>query len=219
MAHRSRLPLPFHQLYQRRQGTYSYRNSSSVSGGFQLHTVASGCDPTTALSVVMHGASCGPGSYALAGGGPAGIVNGNMWAQDLILGATLAPTGVAQMARNSIWTARALWPAFKPNGNRAYVVPGISGPVINGHNLCADGTSGAYVDCLTTQTIASGTATLGTITIAAKTCATVVTTAATGVVTADAISYSFNAAPSGAYTSRSFRSVLCDTWQCKFLSM
>ena len=57
------------------------------------------------------------------------------------------------------------------------------------------------MDCLTTQTIASGTATLGKDAIAAKTCATVVTIAAAGVATTDAISYSFNAAPSGAYTA------------------
>jgi hypothetical protein len=156
------------------------------------------------LTGTYTGGNCGGLSLpTLPGGGPAGIVNGNMWAQDFILGATPAPTGVANSTQLYMDSTR-LWPSFKPNGNKAYVVPGISGPLIHGHNLCADGTSGAYVDCLTTQTIASGTATLGTTAIAGKACATVVTTAATGVVTTDAISYSFNAAPSGAYTTGLF---------------
>ena len=184
-------------------GYIFYRNSSSTSGGFQFQTVSSGCGPATSLSVVMQGASCGPPSPSLAGGGPAGIGNGNMWAQDIILGPTLAPTGSVNSAQFYM-DSTLKWPSFKPNGNRPYLVPGISGPVIKGHNLCADGTSGGYVDCLTTQTIASGTAALGTSAIAAKTCATVVTAVATGVVTTDAISYSFNAAPSGAYTAGLF---------------
>jgi len=184
-------------------GYVLYRNRIPSANGFQLVTLASTCFPAKTLISVMVAPSCGPGAYTLAGGGPAGIVNGNMWAQDFILGPTVAPTGVAKQTQFYM-DSTANWPSFKPNGNRAYVVPGISGPVINGHNLCAEGTSGAYVDCLTTQTIASGTVSLGTSAIEAKTCATVVTSAATGVVTADTISYSFNAAPSGAYTSGLF---------------
>ena len=64
-------------------GYIFYRNSSSTSGGFQFQTVSSGCGPATSLSVVMQGASCGPPSPSLAGGGPAGIGNGNIWAQDI----------------------------------------------------------------------------------------------------------------------------------------
>jgi hypothetical protein len=160
--------------------------------------------PVITLTATFGGGNCGlyspPG---LPGGGPAGIVNGNIWAQDFILGATPAPTGVAN-ATKFYMDSTALWPSFKPNGNRAYMVPGISGPVMNGHNLCADGTSGAYRDCVTTQTIASGTATLGTSPIAARNCTAVVTTPAPGVATTDAVSYSFNAAPSGAYTTGLF---------------
>ena len=184
-------------------GYIFYRNSSSTSGGFQFQTASSGCGAATRLSVVMQGASCGPPSPSLAGGGPAGIRNGNIWAQDIFLGPALAPTGSVNSTQFYM-DSMLNWPSFKPNGNRPYLVPGISGPVVKGHNLCADGSSGGYVDCLTTQTIASGTAALGTSAIAAKTCAAVVTTAATGVVTTDAISYSFNGAPSGAYTAGLF---------------
>ncbi len=51
------------------------------------------------------------------------------------------------------------------------------------------------------QVIASGTAALGTTAISATSCATVVTTAATGVATTDAIGWSFNAAPGTGYTA------------------
>lgn len=98
----------------------------------------------------------------------------------------------------------AKWPSFKANGNTPYVIPGVSGSIVNGHNLCASGTNGAYVDCLATKKIASGTAILGTSPISAKTCATVVTSSAAGVDPTDVISYSFNAAPSGAYTAGLF---------------
>ncbi len=140
----------------------------------------------------------GPGN--LPGGGPAGLQNGKSWATDFVLGSTSAPTG-ATNTTHLYMDNTANWPSFKPNGNKAYVIPGISSSIVNGHNLCADGTGGAYVDCLTTQNIASGTAILGTSAIATKTCATVVTTAATGVTATDAISFSFNAAPSDAYTT------------------
>lgn len=158
----------------------------------------------TSLPVTYEGGNCGLLSLpAIPGGGPAGIVNGNMWAQDFVLGATPAPTGVAK-ATKLYMDSTALWPSFKPNGNKAYVVPGISGPVINGHNLCADGTTGAYRDCLTTQTIASATATLRTSPIAPRSCASVVTIPAPAVASTDTVSYSFNAAPSGAYTTGLF---------------
>jgi hypothetical protein len=166
--------------------------------------VACGSAMPTAGPTAWTGSTCGGVSPpAYAGSGPAGMANGNLWALDHILEATAAPAG-SKNTTQLYMDSSTFWPSFKPNGNRAYVVPGISGPIINGHNLCADGSSGAYVDCLTTQTIARGTATLGTSAIAAKTCATVVTTAATGVVTTDAISDSFNAAPSGAYTTGLF---------------
>jgi hypothetical protein len=159
---------------------------------------------TTSLSWTYEGGSCGFSSLpSVQGGGPAGMVNGNMWAQDFILGATRAPTGSTNSTQFYM-DSTALWPSFKPNGNRAYVVPGISGRIIDGHNLCADGTSGAYRDCLTAQIIASGTATLGTNPIAARNCAAVVTTPAADVATSDVVSYSFNAAPSGAYTTGLF---------------
>ena len=51
------------------------------------------------------------------------------------------------------------------------------------------------------QVIASGTSTLGTTAISATTCASVVTTAASGVATTDAIQWSFNAAPGAGYTA------------------
>lgn len=51
------------------------------------------------------------------------------------------------------------------------------------------------------QVVASGTSALGTGAISATTCATVVTTAASGAATTDAISWSFNAAPGSGYTS------------------
>jgi hypothetical protein len=54
------------------------------------------------------------------------------------------------------------------------------------------------------QLIAKGTSILGTSPIAATSCAPVVTSSATGVTTADVISYSFNAAPSGAYANGLF---------------
>jgi hypothetical protein len=49
------------------------------------------------------------------------------------------------------------------------------------------------------QNVASGTSALGTTAIASLACATVVTTAATGVATTDAIDWSFNAAPDATY--------------------
>jgi len=67
--------------------------------------------------------------------------------------------------------------------------------------LCSSGTTGVYVDCQMTRTVAIGTSTLGTTLIAAKTCSAVVTTQTTGVITSDVISYSFSAAPSGAFTT------------------
>ena len=51
------------------------------------------------------------------------------------------------------------------------------------------------------QVIASGTSTLGTTAISATSCATVVTSAATGVTSSDAIEWSFNAAPGTGYTA------------------
>lgn len=154
---------------------------------------------TSSLTYVDSTSHCSSYSQpTYPGGGPAGIQNGNIWSSNHILGPTLAPTGYVG-ATQLYMDSTALWPSFKPNGNRAYVIPGISGSIINGHNLCASETSGAYVDCLTTQSVASGTATLETSAIAARTCATVVTAAATGVTTTDTVSYSFNAAPSGAY--------------------
>jgi hypothetical protein len=54
------------------------------------------------------------------------------------------------------------------------------------------------------QLIAMGTSILGTKAIPARSCAPVVTAPAASVTTADAISYSFNAAPSGGYTEGLF---------------
>ena len=179
------------------QWFYAGNNRPNINGINCKTTIPS-------LSWTYQGGSCGFNSLPKApGGGPAGMVNGNIWAQEFILGPTPAPTGSTNSTRFYM-DSRALWPSFKPNGNRAYVVPGITGPVIDGHNLCADGTGGAYRDCLATQTISSGTATLGTSPIAGRNCAAAVTTPATGVATTDAVSYSFNAAPSGAYTTGLF---------------
>ena len=57
----------------------------------------------------------------------------------------------------------------------------------------------ASLEAASTQTIASGTAALGTTAISSGACASVVTMAATGVLTTDAIGWSFNAAPPGGY--------------------
>ena len=51
------------------------------------------------------------------------------------------------------------------------------------------------------QVIASGTSSLGTSSISAGSCATAVTTSATGTTTADTISWTFNAAPGTGYKS------------------
>jgi hypothetical protein len=155
---------------------------------------------TTGLTLTALSACGGGSSPTYAGGGPAGISQGSINAARLVLGGTVAPTGAGNTTQLYM-DSTANWPAFKPNGNTAYVIPGISGRIIEGHSLCSSGTSGAYVDCLTTRTIAVGTSSLGTTFIAAKTCASVVTARATSVITGDVISYSFNAAPSGAYTT------------------
>ena len=155
---------------------------------------------TTTLRYTWTGSACGPSPPSIAGGGPAGIQGMNAWATNFAMGATVAPTG----ATNTTYLYmdnRTLWPAFKPNGNRDYVIPGISGPITDGHSLCSTGTRGAYIDCQTTRTIAVGTSTLRTTLIAPKTCSNVVITEAAGVITTDVISYSFNAAPSGAFTT------------------
>jgi hypothetical protein len=78
---------------------------------------------------------------------------------------------------------------------------------------------GLYIDCLTIQTFASGTAASGTSTIAVRTCALVVTTAAIGVTTTATLSYFFNAVPTGAYTAGPFVSVPDDSEQRIFFSM
>jgi len=155
---------------------------------------------TTGLTWVALSACGGGGAPTYPGGGPASMSQGNVSASNFILGATVAPTGATNTTQLYMDSADN-WPAFKPNGNRTYVIPGISGSIIAGHSLCSSGTSGAYVDCLATRTIAVGTSTLGTTLIAAKSCSTVVTIPATGVITTDVVSYSFNGAPSGAYTA------------------
>ena len=180
-------------------GYIFYVNRNAATGGFGVATPSGGCSVpgSTRLSTVIAG-NCGYSAASNAGGGPAGITNGNVYATDFVMGATPAPTG-ATTSTKLYMDSTAKWPAFKPNGNKAYAIPGISGPIIDGHNLCASGTNGAYVDCLTTQTITSGTAKLGLNPIEAKNCATVITIKATGVVTTDVVSYSFNAVPSGAF--------------------
>jgi hypothetical protein len=184
------------------EGYVLYYNTSGNSGGYMLG--ASNCSVPTSTSLTINGTTnCGPRSPQFSGGGPAGIQNGTVFAQTLALGPTIAPTGVTSGTR--LYMDRtAKWPSFKANGNTPYVIPGISGSIVNGHNICASGTNGAYVDCLTPKTIASGTSILGTSPISAKTCATVVTSSAAGVDATDVISYSFNAAPSGAYTAGLF---------------
>lgn len=153
---------------------------------------------TTSLTYVWRSADCGPSAPQYAGGGPAGISQGNINAASLVLGATTPPSGTTNTTKLYM-DSKAKWPAFKSNENRVYAIVGVNGPITDGHNLCADGTTGAYVDCLIPRAIAMGTAALGTTIIASKTCATVVTVPATGVITADVISYSFNSAPSGAF--------------------
>jgi hypothetical protein len=67
--------------------------------------------------------------------------------------------------------------------------------------VCALGASALYGKnprlILRVSSIAKGTATLGTTAIASGTCATVVTVAATGVLTTDTINWSFNGDPTG----------------------
>jgi hypothetical protein len=155
---------------------------------------------TTSLTYVQNSGACGPSEPALPGGGPAGISGSNVNAGALVLGAEPAPAGVTHETKLYM-DSTANWPAFKPNGNRAYLIPGIHGPILDGHSLCSSGTTGVYVDCQMTRTVAIGTSTLGTTLIAAKTCSAVVTTQATGVIASDVISYSFSAAPSGAFTT------------------
>ena len=158
--------------------------------------------PSTTTLTEIHPPFTSGGSYPiLPGGGPAGITDGNVYATALVLGATPPPKGSATFASWLYMDATSLWPAFKPNGNKPYVVPGISGPIASGHNLCADGTTGAYVDCLTPKTIAAGTATLEARTIPARSCAPAVQISAKSVTLSDVISYSFGAPPSGAYTT------------------
>lgn len=179
--------------------SYVWYYGTTTSGGYSFS-----CYPgSSSLTYTWAGAACNQPGSVLPGGGPAGITNGNVYATDFVLGPTIAPTGVTNSTKFYM-DGKTLWPSFKPNGNRAYVIPGISGSITNGHNLCASGTSGAYVDCLTTQTVAKGAVTLETTAIAARTCATVVTAAATGVTTTDTVSYSFNAAPSDAYNAGLF---------------
>jgi hypothetical protein len=182
-------------------GASGYMYYAAYTSSGSLYTYA-GCRPLTSLTAVYN-SYCGQGANAFPTGGPTGIGNANIWSQAFTLGAAPAPTGSTHLTQLYM-DSTANWPSFKPNGNTAYVIPGISGSIVNGHNLCASGTSGAYVDCLATQTIARGTSTLPTGPIAARACAAVVTTPASGVTTTDAISYSFNAAPSGAYTAGLF---------------
>jgi hypothetical protein len=173
-----------------------YQTSSKI-------LISASVPETTALPYTFLGGYTGNAAPTLAGGGPAGIQSGLVWATDLTLPPTTAPAGVA--FETKFYEDRTLnWPSFKPNGNTAYLVPGISGSITNGHSLCAYGMGGAYVDCLTTKVIASGSLKLGTNVIGAQTCAVAVTMAATGVTTTDAIHYSFDAAPSGAYSKGLF---------------
>ena len=150
--------------------------------------MSSSVPETTALTYPFSGGYTGNAAPTQPAGGLAGIQAGQVWATDMTLAPTTAPTGVA--SETKFYEDRTLnWPAFKPNGNTAYLVPGISGSIANGHSLCANGTNGAYVDCLTTRAIATGSSKLGTNVIGAQSCAVVVTIAATGVTNTDAIYY------------------------------
>lgn len=183
-------------------GYMFYSSPTSVTAQYQLGQ--GNCAlPATTSTTFIYETFCINTPPASTGFGPAGLQNGNVYAQSLVFGPSVAPEGVASSTKFYM-DGISNWPSFKPNGNTAYVIPGITGSIINGHNLCANGTTGAYVDCLTTRTIASGTSVLGTDAIAARTCATVVTSPAVGLAPADAIFYSFNAAPSGAYTAGLF---------------
>ena len=165
--------------------------------------ISSSVPESTALTYTFLGGYTGNAAPTQPAGGLAGIQAGQVWTTDMTLSPTTAPTGAA--SETKFYHDRTLnWPAFKPNGNTSYLVPGISGSIANGHSLCANGMSGAYVDCLTTKAIASGSSKLGTSVIGAQSCAVVVTVAATGVTTTDAIYYSFDGAPSGAYSTGLF---------------
>ena len=102
--------------------------------------------PTFSLSYTWStGTGCGNSEPALSAGGPAGITNGNVYATSVVLGATVAPTGTT--TQTQLYMDSTLnWPSFKPNGNTAYIIPGITGTISSGAPLCSSGTSGAITN-------------------------------------------------------------------------
>ena len=63
-----------------------------------------------------------------ASGGPAGIINDTVWANNLTLGPSAAPTGATNLTK--LYMDSTLnWPSFKPNGNTSYALLGFNGGI------------------------------------------------------------------------------------------
>lgn len=124
-----------------------------------------------------------PNTAPSAGQIPAGNTGGTAYAAVSVSGdATLASTGaITVKGVNGV----PLCTGFSPTTGQALEYTTASSP-----NPC-------YTAATLAQTIASGTASLGTTSIAGNTCASAVTVAAVGVVTTDAISWTPNADISG----------------------
>jgi hypothetical protein len=125
-------------------GNYDWTvSTSSIQTGSMCGAFPS---PLVLNSSSLCSVGLGGGPIA-ASGGPAGMQNIKAWAVDWSMGLPLvAPTGFSNSV-HLYMDPVSLWPFFKPNGDTSYLIPGISGAIINGHVPCASGTGGVYIDC------------------------------------------------------------------------
>lgn len=116
---------------------------------------------------------------------------------------TIAQAGTTGFEVGKFWQVcnintgiQTITPATSTIGGAAsYALLGGTAPAPKCVTIISDGTNYTLFPAGTTQTIASGTSALGTGAISSATCATVVTTSATGVATTDVVSASFNGDP------------------------
>ncbi len=107
---------------------YRYWSGSASGPGFLANIRTTSCSniQSTGLTAEWIMGACGPSAPSFAGGGPAGIVNDTVWATNLQLGPSPAPTGMTSITK--IYMDNTLkWPNFKPNGNAAYALVGFKG--------------------------------------------------------------------------------------------
>lgn len=98
---------------------------------------------TTSLINSFSGSLCGNSQPQNSAGGPVGMQASKLWAPDLVLTSAMVPTGAASLT-HLYMDPTANWPAFKPNGNTAYILPGFSGAWAAGQCAVATATTNVF---------------------------------------------------------------------------